>query len=103
MVAVQDKWWANWSNLVFYAIASPYAPNNPIPSCGTCLSVNPPSPSANKVVVVLVAGRPIGLQARGVGALESAYLEDANATGSVTSIFKQTAATATFDDVAVFQ
>ena len=103
MVALQNRWWANWSNLVFYAIATPYAPNNPIPTCGTCLSVDPPSPSANKPVVVLVAGRPIGPQARGVGALESAYLEDANATGSMTSIFKQAVATTTFDDVAIFQ
>jgi hypothetical protein len=53
--------------------------------------------------VVLVAGRPIGPQARGVGALESAYLEDANATGSMTSIFKQAVATTMFDDVAIFQ
>jgi hypothetical protein len=113
MDTAQKKWWGNWSNLVFYAIASNYAPP---PPGGMLLTVNPPSPVANKKVVVLVAGRPLSvlvpsphLQTRGVGASELNYLEDANADATANGadtgagIFKQAPRSITFDDSVAFK
>jgi type II secretory pathway pseudopilin PulG len=97
------KWWANWVNLVFYGIAPGYAPDASLPGCGACLTVNPPSASASRRVVVLVAGRPITGQIRGVGSSTLAYLEDANRDGYLTMLFKQAAATAAFNDTVVYQ
>lgn len=98
-----DQWWANWTNVVFFAVASGYAPDSPATGCGNCLTVNPPSTSANRQVVVLVAGRPILGQVRGIGANEASYLEDANQSGALSGLFKQAARTATFNDTVVYQ
>ena len=101
----EDKfmWWANWSNLVFFAIASGYSPGTATPACGTCLTVNAPLGAATRQVVVLVAGRPILGEVRGVGSTELAYLEDANRDGSLTTLFKQAASSSTFNDTVVYQ
>ena len=99
----EHQWWANWSNLVFFAVAPGYAPNVAAPGCGTCLSVNAPSGPASRQVVVLVAGRPILGEARGIGTSELAYLEDANRDASSTTLFKQAATTSTFNDTVVYQ
>jgi hypothetical protein len=53
--------------------------------------------------VVLVAGRPILGEVRGVGSTELAYLEDANRDGSLTTLFKQAASSSTFNDTVVYQ
>ncbi len=112
MDTAAKKWWGNWSNLVFFAIASNYAPVGG----SQLLTVNPPSAVANKRVIVLVAGRPLNvpvpsphLQCRGVGASELNYLEDANADASANGadigagIFKQAPRSITFDDAVVFR
>ncbi len=102
MLANKDKWWANWVNLVFVAVAPSYAPDIAVPGCGPCLTVNP-SAIASRRVVVIVAGRPLAGETRGIGSTELAYLEDANRDGSSTSVYKQAAATATFNDTVVYQ
>jgi hypothetical protein len=97
---------------VFFSIASSYAPV----AGGALLTVNPPSPAADKKVVVLTAGRPLNvllpsphLQNRGVGASELNYLEDANADATANGadtgagILKQAPRNITFDDVVVFR
>lgn len=112
MDTAAKKWWGNWSNLVFFAIASNYAPVGG----SMLLTVNPPSPVTNKRVGVLVAGRPLSvlvpsphLQSRGVGASELNYLEDANADATANGadtgagILKQAPRSITFDDVLVFR
>jgi type II secretory pathway pseudopilin PulG len=96
----QHKWWANWQNLVFYGVASGYAPNASPTGCGSCLTVNAPAP-ADKQVVVLVAGRRFTGQTRGVGASLPNYLEDVNATGGNT--FKKAPASGSFNDQLVFR
>jgi hypothetical protein len=102
MLINKDKWWANWVNLVFVAVAPGYAPDAAVPGCGTCLTVNP-SAATSRRVIVLVAGRPLAGESRGLGITELAYLEDANRDGSSTSVYKQAAATATFNDTVVYQ
>jgi hypothetical protein len=97
------KWWANWVNLVFFSVAPPYAPDSASPACGACLTVNPPSPAASRRVIVLVAGRPIIGESRGVGSSQVAYLEDANRDGSLTAIFKQGSPTSTFNDTVAYE
>jgi type II secretory pathway pseudopilin PulG len=98
----QYKWWANWVNLVFVAVAPGYAADKTAPGCGTCLTLLPAAPG-NAHVVVLVAGRPILLEVRGIGSPESSYLEDENRTGSSTLVFKQAAGSDTFNDTVVYQ
>jgi len=101
MSAPNHMWWANWRNLAFFGIAPGYAPDQSSPACGTCLTVDPPSPGADKHVVVLVAGWALSGQIRGVGASETAYLEDANATGGTD--FKQAKPAASFNDFVLYQ
>ena len=103
MAAHKDEWWANWLNLVFFAVAPAYAPDAAAVNCGVCLILNPPSAFASRRVIVLVAGRPIIGQTRGLGSTAFAYLEDANRDGAVTLVFKQGAASATFNDTVVYQ
>jgi hypothetical protein len=98
----QYKWWANWSNLTFFAVAPGYAADSPIPACGSCLSLIP-SGLGNIRVAVLIAGRPVMGQTRGVGATESGYLENENRTGAVSLVFKQAPSSATFNDTVVYQ
>lgn len=68
----QGTWWTNWKDMVFYGLAQPYQPADPIfgggvpapggcggacPGPNCCLLVDPPTPVANKRVVVVVAGK----------------------------------------------
>jgi hypothetical protein len=102
MDASNKAWWANWKSQVFFAVASGYGPDAVAPSCaGGCITVNPPSAAADKRVVVLVAGRPLTAQARGVGANRSNYLEASNANGETQ--FERGSSTPLFDDVVVFE
>ena len=99
-----NKWWNNWKNLVFYAVAPSYGPGLGVPSCGVCLTVSPSSATQDKHVAVLVAGRQLGSwQRRGLGADAKNYLEDANAAGGSPgwTTFKRGVASATFNDVLV--
>jgi type II secretory pathway pseudopilin PulG len=99
------SWWINWKEMVFFGIADAYKPKNP-PSpatCGTCLTVNPPSANADKQFVVIAAGKKLAGQSRGNsdhGTLSN-YLEDGNANGATP--FEQRASSASFNDVVVFQ
>ena len=93
------QWWANWSNLVFYGVATDYAPNGTA-VCGSCLAVDPPG-TANKAVVVLVAGRALAGQTRGTGSAALNYLEGGNEAGAG-GLFKRAAVSPTFNDVVVF-
>lgn len=64
-------WWLNWREMVFYAFADafkPVPPVMPVPLCGTtgtCLTVNPPSSTVDKIAVVFVAGRRLASVAGG--------------------------------------
>jgi len=104
-----DKWWANWSNLVFYAMATNFAPADRTAPANCCLIVNPPSASPDWKLVVFVAGRPILTQSRGIGALEVNYLEDANANATTNGAeigagsFTQAHASVSFNDVLLFK
>ncbi|MGH8602912.1 MAG: hypothetical protein ACREXR_09130, partial [Gammaproteobacteria bacterium] len=54
------NWWLNWKELIFYGVADAYKPTSPTPpSCASssCLTVNPPSPVADRQVVVIAAGK----------------------------------------------
>jgi type II secretory pathway pseudopilin PulG len=99
--AVTQAWWANWRNLVFYGVAADFAPPNPA-TCGAgCLTVNPPS-ATDKRAVIMVAGPPLASQTgRGVGAPASQYLEDVNAAGA--DQFRQAPASPTFNDYVLYQ
>lgn len=100
-------WWSNWRELVFYAVADAYKPTSmPLPSCGLCLAVNPPSVAADKSFVVVVARRslPGGGQSRTTNAQKGAianYLESQNAT-PLDDLFEQNSTTATFNDATLF-
>lgn len=97
----QHKWWANWQNLVYFAIAPAYSPSTAAPACGACIAVAPGSPTSDKRFVVLVAGQALAGQSRGVGATASAYLEDLNASGG--PIFVAREADLTFNDTVVYE
>lgn len=109
-------WWLNWKEIVFYSVADAYKPVNldvppvPAPGCGvtgTCLTVNAPTATANKQIVVFVAGRRLagiaGGQPRTTDADKGAianYLENENANGD--DIFERSAITSTFNDATAF-
>lgn len=100
------SWWLNWKEMVFFGIASAYKPRDPpsSPSCGTCLSVNPPSATADKKFVVIVAGKKLAGQNRSSNwdkGTPSNYLEGRNANGATP--FEQSPLSATFNDTVVFQ
>jgi hypothetical protein len=100
------SWWLNWKEMVFFGIASAYKPRDPPsnPSCGTCLSVNPPSATADKKFVVIVAGKKLAGQSRSSnwdkGTLSN-YLEGGNANGNTP--FEQSPLSTIFNDTVVFQ
>lgn len=110
-IASSSGWWFdnNWKEMVFYALADAYKPVDPmtVPSCGTCLTVNAPSATANKQIMVLVAGRRLAGVAGGQprttdtdkGTIAN-YLENENANGD--DIFERSAITSTFNDATAF-
>jgi len=106
------SWWNNWKEMVFYGLADAYKPVNPLltpaanacTSAGACLSVNPPSATADKKFAVIVAGKKLAGQARTSNADKgtlSNYLETPNSGGA--TAFAQGASSATFNDTVVFQ
>lgn len=114
-------WWRNWKELVFYGLADAYKPvafpstpaANACDTAGACLSVNPPSATGNKQIVVIVAGRALPGQSRiynndvDRGTLSN-YLESPNPTpvypgyAPNPTAFSQGARSATFNDTVVF-
>ena len=101
------SWWSNWKEMVFYGLADAYKPVNPpstLTTCPTCLTVNPPSSTAGKKIVVIVAGKKLGGQLRtsnmDKGTLSN-YLEAPNSGGATT--FSQGTPSATFNDTVVSQ
>lgn len=106
-----STWWKNWREQVFYGLADAYKPvagaaTPAVNACATssvCLSVNPPSATADKKFVVMVAGKMLGTQAgRPTNkSTLSNYLEAPNSNGTLS--FAQSAVSATFNDTVVFQ
>lgn len=108
-IVSNSGWWLNWKEMVFYGLADAYKPvwvswSWPPTACPTCLSVNPPSATADKQLVVIIAGKKLSGQSRGSnwdkGTLSN-YLEGGNANG--TTPFEQQPASSTFNDTVVFQ
>jgi type II secretory pathway pseudopilin PulG len=114
-IVSNSGWWLNWKEMVFYGLADAYKPVSPVwqwwtgwswppTACPTCLSVNPPSATADKQFVVLVAGKKLAGQSRSSnwnkGTLSN-YLEGGNASGATP--FEQQPASSTFNDTVVFQ
>ncbi len=97
MSAAEHLWWANWKDQVFYAVATGFAPDSGA-ACGACLALDPPSPFLDKRAVVLVAGKALSGQVRGVDADISAYLESGNADGD--DAFTHASPDPTFNDLA---
>lgn len=110
-IFTSSGWWNNtkWKELVFYSVASRYKPKDALPSAcsGTnCLSVNPPSPSYDKKIVVVVAGKKLAGQNRSNNSDKaeiSNYLEGNNASADSTKLFEQSTHSMTFNDTVVFQ
>ena len=108
------NWWFNWKELLFYGVADAYKPTALTPpSCASssCLTVDPPSPVADRQVAVIAAGKRLagipGGQPRSSATdkgIVSNYLEDNNASQPSISpytddSFTATPTTATFNDV----
>lgn len=109
-IASSSGWWLNWKEMVFYSVASAYGPALPLtaPSCGGCLTVTPPSATANKQVAVFVAGRRLAGVAAGQprasnnnkGTIAN-YLENQNATPA-DDVFERSAMSPLFNDATAF-
>ena len=98
-------WWLDWKDMVFYAISDAYSPDQN--TGAALLTINPPSTTANKQFVVIVAGKILTtlLQVRGSTAEKTNlnnYLESPNNIVG-TTIFAQSGVSATFNDTVVFQ
>ena len=96
-------WWDSWGVLLFYRVASAYAPNvSAPPACGACLTVNYPGGIATSVkVVAIVAGRALlspesPNQNSRPSSNASMYLETAPSPPSATSNFAGLTGTPTF-------
>lgn len=106
-----NNWWVNWKELVFYGFENNLRPHLHGTSLmghscadSPCLAVNPPSPANDKYLVVIVAGKKLGTQARSTLVQKntrSNYLEGTNLNGS--SPFQQSPVSSTFNDIVVFQ
>ena len=104
------SWWNNWREFVFYAVADAYKPKpSAPPSCGTCLTITPPSAISDKQFAVIMASRrlpgiPGGQPRTSVsdkGNIAN-YLEDQNASPA-DDIFTRSNSSATFNDHVLFQ
>jgi hypothetical protein len=98
-------WWVNWRDHVFYSVADAYKPAvGTITGCatvGACLSVNPPTATADKKIVVIASGIRLSGQSRSSSADKqnaANYLEGNYTTPSFTRLSKSS----TFDDTVVF-
>lgn len=95
-------WWTNWKEMVFYGFSDAYSPNDN--TGALLLTVNPPSATANKKFVVIVAGKTLAVQVRSAPTdktILSNYLELPNSNGATS--FAQGSPSSTFNDTIVFQ
>jgi hypothetical protein len=99
------SWWINWREHVFYSVADAYKPAvGAIAGCaapGACLSVNPPSATADKKIVVIASGTRVSGQSRSSTADKqnaANYLEG----NYTTPFFTKQSKSATFNDTVVF-
>jgi hypothetical protein len=104
-----SAWWLSWREMVFYGLADAYKPSSTTTSCPNCLTVNPPSTTADKKFVVIVAGKALATtipaQVRANNTDKSTltnYLEPPNTVVSTTT-FAQSGVSATFNDTVVSQ
>lgn len=123
----QGNWWTNWKEMVFYGVAQPYQPADslfgvpapgvcggacPGPNC--CLTVNPPSATANKRVVVAVAGKRLSVAAYPTGNNQprttmankqdpTNYLEGTNDNTATSYTYEQQPISASFSDFLEYQ
>jgi hypothetical protein len=104
-----SNWWVNWKEMVFYGIGHSLRPHNLshnhscLDGTSTCLAVNPPSATADKEFVVIVAGKKIGAQVRTTDADKNNfanYLEGQNS--NALSPFEKSPLSSTFNDWVVF-
>jgi len=103
----QGSWWTNWKEHVFYGVADAYKPGASAPAgCPTCLSVNPPSATPDKQVVVIVSGKRLagisGGQPRDAANKQTAanYLEGGN---DLHPAFTRQSSSASFNDTVVYK
>ncbi len=122
----QGTWWTNWKEMVFYGVAAAYAPavnatlipfTAAIPAssgCGSCLTVNPPSATADKRVVVVVAGKRLSVAnyAAGNNQLRTTtankqdatnYLEGTNNNTATSNTYEQQTISNSFSDFLLYQ
>lgn len=125
----QGTWWTNWKEMVFYGVAQPSQPADPtsyvlpapkVPApggCGgvcpgltCCLTVNPPSATADKRVVVTVAGKRLSGVAAGQPRSSAAnkqapanYLEGTNVISATSYTYEQQPVSASFNDFLLYQ
>lgn len=122
----QGNWWTNWKEMVFYGLASAYAPASPTGSwwsgygpvpaggpCGggsECLLVNPPSAAIDKRVVVAVAGKRLSGVAGGQPRTSTAnkqdpahYLEGTNDNTATSYTYEVQPMSASFNDFLLYQ
>lgn len=118
----QGTWWTNWKDMVFYGVANASKPADTLASLlgipaasnctGTnCLLINPPSPTADKRVAVVVAGKRLsgvnGGQPRSSTTNKqdpANYLEGENGNNNATSyIYEDSPTSTTFNDIVLYQ
>jgi hypothetical protein len=118
----QGSWWTNWKEMVFYGVADAYKPADPIlgggvpasGGCGLCLTIDPPSASADKRVVVAIAGKRLAVSAYPAGNNQprslpadkqnpNNYLEGQNNNPPVASIYEQQPISTSFSDFLLYQ
>jgi len=104
----QGTWWMNWKDHVFYGVADAYKPGASAPAgCPTCMSVNPPSATVDKQVVVIVAGKRLAGVAGGQPRSNTTeqqtatnYLEGGN---HLHPAFTRQSSSAAFNDTVVYK
>lgn len=116
----QGTWWSNWRLYVFYGVADAYKPRvtgtllplvlsgrTPTTGCPTCLTVDPPSPAADKQIVVMVAGKRLAAVAGGQLRNSNAtrqnpanFLEGSNTTHPT---FTRQPSSTTFNDTVIYK
>ncbi|MDP2027628.1 hypothetical protein [Sulfuriferula sp.] len=107
-ITSNSGWWLNWKEMVFYGVADTYKPsttNPPLsPPCPSCLRVNPPSTTADKHVVVIVAGKMLPGQSRTTNPNKgdaANYLEGGNESGI--DMYTSGNTTPTFNDYLLYK
>jgi hypothetical protein len=122
------NWWTNWKEMVFYGLAQPYQPADPVlgggvpapggcggacPGPNCCLLIDPPTPAADKRVVVVVAGKRLSAAAypTGNGQPRTAgfktdptnYLEGTNDNTATSYTYEQQTISNSFSDFLLYQ